>query len=245
MPSTRNIIQSALEKVLVDEDGNQVKLRLLPGLRPEEIDDLCSSLLVPPPDDVRDLLEFCSGIEGALDVIDFTGRTLGPGLGLECLIPHALPIGCDGCGNYWVVDIQPGSPDWGPIYYYCHDAPVILLQAMNVQQFVVEVLKIYTPPRRSLIDDVHEDRLFDVWSKNPGVLDCADALNSPDAPLKAFAQELNADFQFIDLRGAPIGMGFSWGRYGANTEIRRFGDLPIFAYRKPEKTGFFSRLFGP
>jgi hypothetical protein len=243
VPSTREIIKTALAQDLVDEDNKAIHLQLLPGLRIDEIDSLARSLPTPPPDDVRDLLEFCSGIEGALEQIDFTGRTLGLGFGLELVVPHALPIAHDGCGNYWVVDLQAESSDWGPIYYCCHDAPVFLLQAATVQQFVDEVLKMYIPPHKSLIDDVHEDRLFDVWGRNPGVIPHADALISTDPDLKVFAARLRSDFQLIDLRSAPIGMGFSWGRYGPNTEIERFGALPIFAYRKPERTGLLSRLF--
>ena len=130
----------------------------------------------------------------------------------------------------------------GPIYFCCHDAPVLLVQAVTVQQFVSEVFKMYSPPHQSLIDDVHEDRLFDVWSKNPGVITHATAVVSPDPEIRAFAAGLDARFEIIDLREAPIGMGFSWGRYGANTEVRRFGSEPVFAYRRPEKTGFFSRF---
>src|ERR1700736_4047866 len=140
MPSTREIIQSALGQHLVDEDQETVHLRLLPGLPREELHDLVQSLPVPPSDDVRDLLEFCSG----------------------------------------VVDLQPGSDKWGPIYFCCHDAPVMLLQAATVQQFVIEILNMYVPPHKSLVDDVHEDRLFNVWKKNPGVIAQAEALTSPN-----------------------------------------------------------------
>jgi hypothetical protein len=159
-------------------------------------------------------------------------------------VPHGLPIAQDGCGNYWVMDLQPESPNWGPIYFCCHDAPVMLLQAATVQQFVSEVFKMYIPPHTSLINDVHEDRLFEVWRKNPGIFAHASALASPDPDIRAFAADLDASFDLIDLRDAQIGMGLSWGRYGPKTEVRRFGSKPIFAYRRPEKTSLLSRLFG-
>jgi len=240
---TREIIRSALEQNLIDEDHKPVHLHLLPGLTREEIDEFARSLPSPPCDDVRDLLEFCSGIEGALEQIDFTGRTLGLGFGLDFLVPHGLTIAHDGFGNHWVVDLQPGCSNWGPIYFCCHDAPVVLLQAATVQQFVDEVLKMYIPPHRSLIDDVHEDRRFEVWRKNPGVIAHAEAVASPDPDMSAFAASLDASFEVIDLRDAPIGMGFSWGLYGPKTEVTRFGSKPIFAYRRPEKTNLLSRLF--
>lgn len=243
MPATRETIQSALKQNLTDDDGKPVDLRLLPGLTKEQVSAFARSLPCALSDDFRDLLEFCSGIEGALDQIDFTGGDLKSGFGPDFLLPHALPIAHDGYGNYWAVDLQPGSANWGPIYFCCHDAPVMLVQAETVQQFVSEVLKMYIAPRKSLIDDVHEDRLFDVWRKNPGVIAHANALVSSDPDIRIFAAGLDSGFELIDLRDAPIGMGFSWGRYGPNTEVKHFESKPIFAYRRPQKTSFLGRLF--
>ena len=101
-----------------------------------------------------------------------------------------------------------------------------------------------TPPHKSLVDDVHEDRLFDVWGKNPGVIDHQSAAISKNPKIQAFASQLPEHFQIIDLRQVEIGMGFSWGRYGPRTEVRRYGYERIFAYAKPPKTGLFAKLFG-
>jgi len=101
-----------------------------------------------------------------------------------------------------------------------------------------------TPPHKSLIDDVHEDRLFQVWRKNPGVIDQPTALAGVDPELRAFASELPDYFQIVDLRKVDPGMGFSWGRYGPRTEVRRFGYERIFGYGKPPRTGVFAKLFG-
>jgi SMI1/KNR4 family protein SUKH-1 len=209
VPTTRQIIQDALRQNLVDEDRQPVGPKLLPGLTREEVDEFGRSLPVPPSDDERDLLEFCSGIEGTLEQVDFTGRSFGDGFGLDFPLPHGLPIAHDGYGNFWAVDLQPGSDSWGPIYFCCHDAPVILLQAPTILQFVSEMFKMYIPPHKSAVDDVHEDRLFEVWRKNPGVIPHATALLSPDADIRSFAAGLDAGFDLIDLRDAPIGMGFS------------------------------------
>lgn len=244
MASTRELIQSAIRQDLVDEDGKAVTLRLLPGLTRSEVDEFAASLPAPPSDDVRDLLEFCSGIDGALETIDFTGRSLDDGFGLEELIPHPLAIAHDGFGNYWTVDLIPGAPAWGPIYFCCHDAPVMLMQSATIHDFVTEVLRTLTPPHKSLIDDVHEDRLFEVSRKNPGVISQEAALNSEVVELRSFAESLDPAFEVVDLRNAPVGMGFSWGRYGPRTEVIRFGKLPIFAYRKPEKKGLLAKILG-
>lgn len=243
MQNIREIIQAALKQNLIDEDRNPVRPRLLPGLTKEELDEFSHSLAVPPADDIRELLTFCSGIEGVLEGIDFTGRTFRDGFGLEFLLPDGVPIAQDGCGNFWAVDLIEESSGWGPVYFCCHDAPVMLLQAATIHQFVAEVFKLYIPPHTSLIDDVQEDRLFRVWRTNPGVIPHATALLSPDPDIQSFAAGLDPSFEFVDLRDAQIGMGFSWGRFGPQTEVRRFGSKPVFAYKRPQKTSFFSRLF--
>jgi len=244
LPSTRQVIEPALKQKLVDEDGKPVHPRLLPGLTAQEIDAFAATLFAPPPADVRDLLTFCTGIDGLLDQLDFTGKDLREGFGLDFLLPGGLPIAHDGFGNYWVVDIPPGADAWGPIYFCCHDAPVMLLQAATIGQFVTEVFKMYLPPHQSLINDVHDDRLFEVWRKNPGVISRAAAAASPDPDIRTFASDLDETYEVIDLRDAPIGMGLSWGRYGPRTEVKRFSPKPIFACARPPKTGLLSRLFG-
>jgi len=51
----------------------------------------------------------------------------------------------------------------------------------------------------------------------------------------AFAAELDDRFRFVDLRSPPVGMGFSWGRHGPRTELRRHGIERLFAYAPPDK----------
>src|SRR5215471_6536715 len=85
------------------------------------------------------------------------------------------------------------------------------------------------------------DRVHYIWGKNPGVISYDQCLHSPEDGLAAFARELGPTFLFIDLRNAEIGSGFSWGRFGADTVVRRFGAQPIFGYEK--KPGLLERLF--
>ena len=153
-----------------------------------------------------------------------------------------LPIAADGYGNFWVVDLHSHSAKWGPIYFVCHDAPVILYQAESLEQFLSELFRMFKAPHQSLVDDVHEDRLAHVWQTKPGVLSCEQCLHSNDPILSAFARELDDSFQIIDLRRAKPGDGFSWGRYGPKTLVKRFGTHAVFAYQKPK--GFVARLFG-
>ena len=236
-------IQSAQRAPLVDQDGESVTLTLQPGLPPERIEALERETGIPLPAELKSLLAFCSGIEGgALDWIDFTGAS--GSVGAEDILPHGLPIAGDGFGNFWMLDLTPRTTEVAPVFYLCHDAPVVLFQCPDLATFLVEVFRMSTPPHQSLVDDVHEDRLFEVWRKNPGVLDQPAAVASPDPVLRAFAASLPAHFQLVDMREARPGMGFSWGRYGPRTEVRRHGDERIFAYAKPPRVGFWSRLMG-
>ncbi len=233
-------IRRAQADTLIDEDGHIVTLELLPGLSRVELRDFADGIPCLLPSEIAELLGACSGFYGTVDQVDFTGRDLMFDLGPA--FPHGLPIAHDGFGNFWVVDLHPHSTIWGPIYFVCHDAPVILYQSDSLEEFLTELFLMYQPPHQSLIDDVHEDRLARVWKTNPGVLSREQCLRSEDPVISTFARELDERFQIIDLRSAKPGDGFSWGRYGPNTTIKRFGTHAVFAYQKPK--GIISRLLG-
>lgn len=235
-------ITNAQQAKLVDEDGEPVRLELAPALGADQIDSLEKETGQPLPEELRLLLSFCSGIDGCLDGIDFAGRDMA--FEQKEVFPNGIPIARDGFGNFWVLDLTPHTARTAPVFFACHDAPVVLYQSSDIASFLSEVFRMSTPPHESLVDDVHEDRLFDVWRKNPGVVDQPTAAASPDSALRAFAAALPEYFQIVDLRTASPGMGFSWGRYGPRTEVRRHGYDRIFGYGKPPKTGLFTRLFG-
>ena len=89
------------------------------------------------------------------------------------------------------------------------------------------------------------NRIFEVWLKNPGVLSHEVAMASPDAVIRKFAASLGEEYEIVDLRGVPIGMGFEWGPSGPPDVIRRIGAEPIFGLpRVAEKKSLFARLFG-
>ena len=235
-------IKAAQQAKLVDEDGEPVVLELSPAIGLDQINSLERKVGQPLPEELRTLLSFCSGVDGCLETIDFTGAQMG--FEQKEVFPSGLPIAHDGFGNYWVLDVTPQTNKAAPVFFACHDAPVILYQSADISSFLSEVFRMSTPPHKSLVDDVHEDRLFNVWRKNPGVVDQPSASSSSDELLRSFALALSDRFEIVDLRTVEAGMGFSWGRYGPRTEVRRHGYERIFAYAKPSSTGFFAKLFG-
>jgi cell wall assembly regulator SMI1 len=236
-------IERARSTPLVDEDGHEVVLGVEPPLPAAEVELLEDELGLALPRELRALLAHTAGLDGLLDIVDFSGRTLD--VATDELFAAGLPLATDGFGNFWVADLTPAGRDVAPVFFACHDAPVLLYQSPSVGHFLHELVRMHTPPHASLVDDVHEDRLFRVWRENPGALTQAAALASDDPVLAQFAVTLDEGFFVVDLRDAPVGMGFSWGRFGPRTEVRRHGWERVFACGPPEpRPGLLSRLRG-
>lgn len=225
----------------ISEDDEPLTPVFLPALNVDRLEKLEEDLGAPLPADLRELAGECGGIEGLLDSVSFEG-----GLAFEMpeIFPKGLPIAGDGFGNFWVIDVLSAPEACARIFFACHDAPVILFQCSGMADFLAELVKMHVPPHRSLLDDVNQDRLYNVWKTNPGTIDQVAALQSPDPALRAFAASLDDRFQIVDMRSPKPGTGFSWGRYGPKTELRRHGEERIFAYAKPpNKPGLLSQLF--
>lgn len=235
------VIRQAEGMTFENEDGYVDELKLLPPLSDSELRDLEARIPCPLPAEARDLLSHCRGFEGgSLESINFSG--LYPRFGQEEIFPCGIPIAHDGFGNYWIVDLTRESTTWGPIFFACHDAPVIVYQTSTPAHFISEVIRFGNPPWKSEIDDVHEKYHHRIWSDNPGMMPYEECLNSGDNELVEFARSLGDKFLFIDLRNARVGDGFSWGRYGPQTVNKRFGEKRIFVYEV--RKSFWQRLLG-
>lgn len=231
-----------LTTTLVDKDGDVVRPVLLPGLSDAEIAEAERAQERPYPDELRAILRRTGGVDGLLASIDFAGR--GEGQTLDELFPAAATVAEDGYGNAWVVDLLCENGSWGPIWFLSHDPPVALYQCDGLATFLDELVRMFTPPHASLIDDVHDDRLLAVGRTHRGSMQSEHAAVAADPALAAFGAELGPGWTVVDCREAQPGMGIAWGRFGPRTELRRHGDLQLFACRRPEKRGLLSRLRG-
>jgi len=216
----------------VNEDGNPEVLELLPPATAPEIVDLEQRLPGRIPHEIREGLAVSAGFaNGPLESWSLLG--LDGGFGLEDVFPAAHSIAHDGYGNYWVLDLRPETVTWGPVYYACHDPPVIVYQASSVEEFLLQTVQLWESGARSAVDAVHEDAVSVIWKHNPGLIRQVEAARSPDPALRGFASELAPEFMIADLRAAKIGHGFSWGRFGPTTKWRHHSSLPIWAVGKP------------
>jgi hypothetical protein len=230
-------------KKLVDTDGNVEVVELLPPATDAQIRALEAALPGPLPDEIRAALAVTTGLaNGPLEsfgILDLEG------FGLEEVFPHAYSIAHDGYGNYWVLDVLPNTIDWGPVFFACHDPPVIAYQSPSIDAFLRDAVAQPPDAPDSPIDHVHETVVHHLWRDESSFIRQPVAANSSDASLRDFANTLTPDALIADLRTPTVGSGFAWGKFGARTTIQRFGTERLWALtRPPSKPGFFGRLFG-
>jgi hypothetical protein len=216
---------------LVDGDGHPVRLDLRPGLEPREVAGIQSQFAVPLPRELTRLLACTSGTEALLD-LDLSGDRHSIEAAAE-LLPAGLPVAADGFGNFWLLDLTPDTVDVAPVFYLSHDAPVLLHQADSLADFLDEAVKTLEPPHASRVEDVHEDRLHQVWRTRPGALTWQQAMSSGDGALRDFAETLDPTWTVVDLRHREVGMGLAWGAHGPRTRLARHGWERIFGYAPP------------
>lgn len=240
--SVKEAVERAFSAPYSSPDGGPFEVEFREPLTSFELDVIASEAGAPLPQDYREMAMLLGGIDCEYE-FDLTGK--GTGMKHEDLLPKSVTIALDGFGNSWEVDLVGSSAEQSMIYYLCHDAPVLLFQCKGIDVFLNYLVDTYAPPHRSMMNQVEDDKVFDVWRTNPGVVPVIEARKSGDSTIRQLAEQLDDNFMIVDLRDAPIGMGLSWGRYGPESRIVRCGALPIFAYgAPPPKQGLLSRLFG-
>ena len=223
------LVKTAANMTMVDEDGAVEHLQLSPPLALSEITALEQQLPCALPQDVRELLLVARGFaNGPLESLEFAG--LPGGFGMEEIFSCPLAIAHDGFGNYWIADLHAGSTAWGPILYACHDPPVLVYQTASFEHFLKEVLRFANPPHASEINDVHEQAATQIWADNPGAIPASQLRASADPDISAFVAQLSDAWFVVDLRAGITGSGFSWGRFGPQTKVVRYRHELLFAY---------------
>ena|SRR5689334_8374753 len=160
-------LQTLAGRRLKDKKGKEHVLELLPPATEAEIQAFEARLPCPIPADVRKTLRVATGL--ANGPMEFSLVDL-EGFGLEEVFPHAFSIAGDGCGNFWVLDLLPGTTTWGPVFYACHDPAVVAYQSATLEDFLNESLLMWDSGTRSPIDVVTDDVVARIWHDNPDLM---------------------------------------------------------------------------
>lgn len=230
---------------LIDPDGEPVETDFFDGLSEDQLREIEEGLGAKLPHDFRQLAAVCGGFESAMKEVDLSGGSMGQYLPF---MPALHPFAADGFGNFWQLDLLPRQEERAQVLFVGHDPPVVLFQCDGMEAFLDELLKMCSPPHESLIDLVHEDKVFQVCRTHRFAVPSEKALTSQDPVLREFAASLDGPWEVCDLRSPEVGQGFSWGRYGPDVEGVRHPGERIYAIRRPElgdkKEGWLSKLFG-
>ncbi len=221
---------------LTDEKGQPWELELEPGISAEQLAEFESALGFTLAEPTRELLRYTNGLSGVpiqglgfsdLDIVRDTG-----------FCDAFLFLAQDDCGNHWGYALDRTSRDLGPIYFFCHDAPVILYQSPHLSHFLEELFKMGRPPHESLIEEVLEEKVMEVWTGNPGLIPVEEARQSSDKAIAEFAKTLPDDWKVKDLRQPEVGDGFSVGRCRED-RYQRHPDYMIFGldFKEPQSLG--------
>jgi hypothetical protein len=210
---------------------------VLRGLSKHEVDSLAARLGVEIPNEIRELLEFTSGlVSDRIGQIDFTGE-----FGLEEVFPVSVAILGDGCGNFWVVDVDQRTGAWGPVFFACHDPPAIVVQSDSLSGFLMQAL---ADRERSALEDVMEVAGQNVSGHAVSALNVEQARQSSDHAIRAFAESLPDSFTIVDLRELKTGSGFSLWKPGHDDEVVRCEGELLWAIRFNRRKTLLKRLFG-
>ena len=126
---------------------------LLPGLNDAGLAALQARYPVPLPAELVTLAGVTTGVEGLLD-LDLTG--VRHDVEVAELLPAGHPIATDGSGNFWVLDLTPDTVDVAPVFFVCHDPPVMLYQAPDLATWADAVASTDVA-LREFAETLHED----------------------------------------------------------------------------------------
>jgi hypothetical protein len=227
---------------VTDPEGGRA-IELLPPATPDQIARVVAAAPAPLPAEVREALQVSTGLAtGPLESFSLVDLE---GFGLEEAFPCPWSIAHDGNGNYWILDLLPDSYSWGPVFFACHDPPVIAWQSASLDDFLRDVIALWESPGESSVARVREEAVHRIWREHPDTIAPSAAQGGSDPLLRGFAAALPAGAVISDLRRATLGQGFAWGRFGPRTIITRADRERIWAVQPPERRpGLLQRLFG-
>jgi hypothetical protein len=106
---------------------------VLPGLSERQIQFEEANQGGPLPETLKALLRETMGIQFKHQKSEFV---IGCDSGSGDLFPNCIDFMNDGCGNFWVIDTALDPNRLGPVFFVCHDPPVIFYQSRDLSEFL-------------------------------------------------------------------------------------------------------------
>ena len=217
--------------------GEDERLSLYPRLDVNELDDLERQLPASLPSDIRELLTNYSGFALSLDV-SFTQYNAWE---YSYLLPHVMVLAADGCGNDWVIEVNPSSGQWKHVWYGCHDPCELKYQCETLNEFINGVLDL---SRLGKCQQGHQSVLESSKTRIKKKLPTAANLRNStmDNCLRSFVSDLHDNDIVVDLRNPQAGDFLNVWEIPSDQPIKRYNQELLFAYRT--KPTFWQRLLG-
>jgi hypothetical protein len=218
--STKDVLLRAAGRKLIDIDGEADVVSLQPPASPGRVAEIERVLGFALPRELAELVRVSAGLDREVDEsLDLL--SIGP-------CPWQAPLGQvmnlvgDGAGNSWVVELHPSLEVLGPVWFVCHDAPVLVYQSPDLATFVDDYLRFSAAPHDGPVATVVREAVRRVWTQQDPP--------SSDPLLRDFARRLGEGWFIRDLRRAAPGDGMPIGRFGPKTPLARAGREFVFAY---------------
>jgi hypothetical protein len=224
---TLSVLRQSSGRTLTDEEGRREVVRLQPPATPARIAEIERDIGFALPRELGSVLAFSAGIDLEIsDSLDFAsiGRCSH-----ENLFGVVMTIVGDGAGNFWIVELRADATTLGPVWFLCHDAPVLVYQSPDLGTFLVDYLNYFEDSESGPLSSVVRQAVRAVWEQTLDV-PRDELLSSPDPVLRDFANRLESNWFVRDLRRAKTGDGMPIGRFGPKTPLARADREFVFAY---------------
>ena len=211
----------------IDANGKPLPARVLPGLRPEVIQDLeCSFPGIVSPAH-KTLLETCCGLaDTEIGSIDFTGCEF-PEEPCRVFQP-CLTLALDDAGRRWIGEIgEKNLP--GPIWCVFPDPKVAVYVSDDLPAFIATLRSGACRGETLAWLQSLSAQARSVWSRRHALARRPYEMHATDERIRGWLAGLPFDAYIYDLRAPAIARGWPYGLAGPSGRLYRCGRLPVFA----------------
>lgn len=220
-------------------------VELLPPLTESDINEMERLLDTACPAHIRDMLLFSRGLGCGVFGKSLDFSTAVNDSSVAAISERGLCLSPMDKNERFYIDVTTDLNSWDKVFFVSRDPAVMILQSESLPDFLFDFVRqeIY-PDQQILLTAEHPD-IKKVLDTRHHILTHAQAASHQDILISTFAEELEEDWSFIDLRYMAVGEGLPIELFGKQTECKRCGEQYIFALREnPNPPSFMKRLFG-